>query len=148
VKKILVLGVGNVLLSDEGVGVQVIRKMQEMDLSKDVELIDGGTAGLNLLNYIEDREKLIVIDCLKTEDKPGSIYRFRLEDLTTSAEIITSLHQMGLLETLNVLSQTSQRPDTIIIGIVPKTTDLNMRLSAEIEAVNPKVIELGLKEIE
>lgn len=147
-KKVLVLGVGNILLSDEGVGVHVIQKMQKAKLPEDVELIDGGTAGLNLLNYIEGREKLIVIDCLMAEDKPGSIYRFRLEDLTTPTEMITSLHQVGLREVLNILSQTSQIPETIIIGIVPKTTAVNMSLSAEVETVIPKVIELVLKEIE
>lgn len=148
VKQVLVLGVGNILLSDEGVGVWVIKKMQEVELPEDVELIDGGTAGLNLLNYIEGREKLIVIDCLIAEDKPGSIYRVRLEDLTTPAEMITSLHQVGLREILNILSQTSQKPETIIIGIVPKTTAVNMSLSSEVEAVIPKVIELVLKEVE
>jgi hydrogenase maturation protease len=148
VKKILVLGVGNILLSDEGVGVWVIKKMQEVELPEDVELLDGGTAGLNLLNYIEGREKLIVIDCLMAEDKAGSVYRFRLEDLTTPAEMITSLHQVGIREILNILSQTSPKPETVIIGIVPETTAVNMGLSAEVEAVIPKVIELVLKEIE
>ena len=147
-KKNLVLGIGNILLSDEGVGVHVVKKMQELKLPENVELLDGGTAGLNLLYYIEGREKLIVIDCLMAEDNPGSIYRFRWEDLATPAGTITSLHQVGLREILNILSQTSQKPETVIIGIVPKTTALNMSLSAEVEFVIPKIIELVLKEIE
>ncbi len=73
---VLVLGIGNILLRDEGVGVRVIEKLQLMDLPDGVEVVDGGTAGADLLDVIAEREKVIVIDATDVNAEPGGIVRF------------------------------------------------------------------------
>ena len=73
---ILILGIGNLLLRDEGVGIHVVQKMKEMELPPGIEVMDGGTMGLNLLYYIENRDRVIVVDTVIVGDPPGTIYRY------------------------------------------------------------------------
>ena len=73
----LVLGVGNILLRDEGIGVRVVEAMQKLDLPPEVELFDGATAGMDLLNVLADRRKVIVIDAIEGDYEPGTVLRLR-----------------------------------------------------------------------
>ncbi len=75
-KNILILGIGNILLKDEGIGVHVVNKLKEMQLPPDVEVMDGGTLGIDLLYYIEGRKKVVVIDTVTAGEPPGTMYRF------------------------------------------------------------------------
>ena len=75
-KPILVLGIGNLILKDEGFGVHVVQKMADMPLQGDVEVMDGGTMGLDLLYSMEGRKKVIVIDVVNADGPPGTLYRF------------------------------------------------------------------------
>jgi hydrogenase maturation protease len=145
---ILIMGVGNILLSDEGVGVHVVRAMQKMKLPDNVELLDGGTASMSFLDNLSSREKVIIIDAVKGNDKPGTIYRFTPSDITTQKEMVTSLHQIGILDSLNMAQFLGAAPQNVIIyGIEPKELDWGMSLSSEIAAVIPRVIELIFKEL-
>ena len=74
-KHVVILGVGNLLLSDEGVGVHVANKLMEMDLPAGVEVIEGGTDGFRLMNVVTEADRLIVVDAVKGGSPPGSIYR-------------------------------------------------------------------------
>ncbi|MEW6088996.1 MAG: HyaD/HybD family hydrogenase maturation endopeptidase [bacterium] len=149
VKPVLILGIGNVLLRDEGVGVHVAREMMKMPLPEDVEIIDGGTSGLDLLLYIKGRIKIIVIDCVRGGGTPGTIYRLAPNDLEKDENKIISLHQVDFQQTLNLLSMTGKvMPDVIIIGVEPKDySSWNMDLSPSIKRNIPKIIELIKKEI-
>ncbi|MDD5773408.1 MAG: HyaD/HybD family hydrogenase maturation endopeptidase [bacterium] len=149
VKTTLILGIGNILLKDEGVGVHVAQQMMKMPLPENVEVIDGGTAGLDLLLYIKGRTKIIVIDCVRGGKKPGIIYRLVPEDLVKDESKILSLHQVDFHETLNLLSMTTAiMPEVIIIGIEPKEhSSWKMELSPLIKRKIPKIIELVKKEI-
>jgi hydrogenase maturation protease len=90
---ILILGVGNILLGDEGVGVRVIEAMQEIDLPDTVELIDGGTASIDILEFLKNREKVIVIDAVQGGGgEPGTLYRFTPGDIKVRKPVYTSLH--------------------------------------------------------
>jgi len=82
----VILGVGNLLLSDEGVGVHVANKLMEMDLPAGVEVIEGGTDGFRLMNVVTGADRLIVVDAVKGESPPGSIYRFDINDVPSSPE--------------------------------------------------------------
>ena len=93
---ILILGLGNILLRDEGVGVRVIETMRELDLPPEVELYDGGTVGADLLDVLADREKVIVIDAISGELPPGTVVRLTAAELAPAAEPSVSLHDFGL----------------------------------------------------
>ena len=160
---ILVLGIGNILLKDEGVGVHVVQAMADqaakgtLKLSGDVELFDGGTFGIDLLDTIAGRRKVIVIDAVHVTAEeaadpskvgPGAVLRFTAADLQQREAADLSLHQVGLFETLAMARQLGCAVgDVVIFGIVPKTLEPGLELSPEVAATAPKVIELVLAEI-
>jgi len=145
---ILILGVGNILLGDEGVGVRVIEAMQDMKLPENVELLDGGTASIDILENLKNREKVIIIDTVKGGGEPGTVYRFTPADIRVKKKMYTSLHQVGILEALTMFEYTGGTPrDITIYGIEPEKMELGLELSPEISAVIPRVIELVLAEI-
>lgn len=147
-KKIVVLGVGNLLLSDEGIGVHVVNKLMKMALPPEVEVIEGGVYGLGLMNVVTRTERLIVIDAVKGGGPPGSIYRFGIEDLTTTPDAYKmSVHEIGILELIRLSQLVGQTPKTTIIGVEPKSLKMGMELSPEIEAKVPRIIELILDEL-
>jgi len=145
---ILVLGLGNILLSDEGVGVRVVEALQQVTLPDDVEALDGGTASMALLDTLRDRDRVIVIDAVKGNHHPGTIYRFTPEDISFQREIATSLHQLDLLDALAQLEFLGRAPrDVVLYGIEPKDIGLSLELTPEVRAAIPRVIELVLSEL-
>jgi len=145
---ILVLGVGNILLSDEGVGVRVIEAMKGMTLPDNVELLDGGTGALDLFDFMANRDKVIIIDAAKGGGKPGDIYRFGPDDIRMQRQCLTSVHQVSLLDTLTMARLAGCSPrDIVIFGIEPRGVDWGLELSPEVAAVVPKVIELIMSEL-
>ena len=139
---------GNILLSDEGIGVHVIEVMKDRDLPPDVELLDGGTASLELLNIMADRDKVIVIDAVKGGGEPGTIYRFTPDDIKYHSVTFTSLHQISLLETLTDAGYLGITPKTVIIlGIEPKELDWGLEITPDVAASIPMVVELVLAEL-
>jgi hydrogenase maturation protease len=147
-KKTVVLGVGNLLLKDEGVGVHVINKMMEMDFPPEVELVEGGVDGLYLMNVVVGTDRLIVIDAVKGGGSPGSIYRFKPEDLVIHTDTSKmSVHQIGILEVIRLSTLVGKLPETTIIGVEPKSVDMGMELTPEIQSKVPRIIELVLDEL-
>jgi hydrogenase maturation protease len=147
--RIVILGVGNILLKDEGVGIHAIRALQDSPLPKDVnlEIIDGGTSP-NVLYLLDGADRLIVIDAVNGGGEPGDIYRFRPGDIEIEGQSVLSMHQYGLLEDLEMMECSGDRPkDTVIVGIEPKEIGLGLELSPEIEQKIPKIKELVLEEI-
>lgn len=144
----LVLGIGNILLQDEGVGVRVIEALRTRDLPPDVEILDGGTGVLRLLDVLSNRRKLIVVDAVQGGSGPGTIYRFTLRNADTDSRPPASLHQFGFLETLD-LAECLGGPlaDVVIIGVEPKTIDWGPDLTPEVSTVVPQVVELVLTEL-
>ncbi|MFB0526445.1 MAG: hydrogenase maturation protease [bacterium] len=146
--KVVVLGVGNLLLKDEGVGVHVIRKLREMEIGERVELVDGGTSLLDFIPQVKDVSKLIIVDAIKLGGKPGKTYRICVgNSLLRGAKGITSLHQLGVMETLAIAQKMGRLPHTVIIGIEPKDIGYGVELSPEIEREIGKMVNLILDEI-
>ncbi|MES0350490.1 MAG: HyaD/HybD family hydrogenase maturation endopeptidase [Desulfobacteria bacterium] len=147
-RRVVVLGVGNLLLSDEGVGVHVANKLMEMDLPPEVDVVEGGTDGFRLMNVVTGASRLIVVDAVKGGGPPGSIYRFDIEDAPTYPdEYKTSVHQIGILEVVHLSELIGEAPETTIIGVEPKSLDMGMELSPEVEAKVSRIIELVLEEV-
>jgi hydrogenase maturation protease len=147
-KKILILGIGNLILRDEGVGVHAVRELEGRKLPSHVEVIDGGTSLMELLPIIQEAERIIVIDALRGGGEPGTIYRITPDDLMAETERPLSLHQVGLLEVLGMARQLGGDPQVVIIGVEPHEISWGMELTPEVEAKLPKVVEAVLEELQ
>jgi hydrogenase maturation protease len=148
-RHILILGVGNLLLSDEGIGVHVAQRMMHMELPPEVHVVEGGTDGFGLVNVILEADRMILIDAVKGGGQPGSIYRFDIGDCPPYPDLFkTSVHQISILEVINLSSLIGPTPQTTIIGIEPHCLDMGMALSPQIEAKIPKIIQMIQEEVE
>lgn len=147
-RKILILGVGNLLLSDEGVGVHIARTLMEMDFPSEVRVVEGGTDGFGLMPILLEADRVILVDAVKGGGPPGSVYRFEIEDCPPFPDIYkTSVHQISILEVINLSGLIGSPPRAIIIGVEPKCLEMGMNLSPEIEAKIPRVIQLIREEV-
>jgi len=149
-KRILVLGVGNILLRDEGIGVKVVERLQsEYCFSPNVELMDGGTLGLRLLDPIANADYVIVVDAVQNAQPPGTLYRLPADELAKRVTFKNSLHQLDLVETLAYAEILGNRPDAVIIGIEPADiSPWGTELTESIAALFPEMCSRVLKEIE
>lgn len=146
--KTVVLGLGNALLKDEGIGVHVIHALQHNSIPEEVEIIDGGTSP-DITYLIEDAHKLIVVDAARGGGEPGTIYRLGLDDITSQGELALSTHDISLFYSLRLMESLGNSPEeTVIIGVEPKEIDLGLELSPELEQKVPSVIKVVLEEIE
>ena len=80
-KKVVVIGIGNILLSDEGVGIRVVEELRKRELPEGVELHDGATLGLTLLNFLDGADKAIIVDAVKAGGNPGDVYCFHFKEI-------------------------------------------------------------------
>ncbi len=129
--KNLVLGVGNLLLSDEGLGIHAIRRLLEMDqLPEDVDIVDGGTAGLNLLYYLEGVDHLVIIDAVETGHPPGSIIRLAGDQIPAYMALKVSPHEITLPDFLAAARLRDLYPKEVVVwGMQPATLDVGIELS-------------------
>ena len=147
-KPILILGIGNILLKDEGVGVHTAKKMMEMDLPPDIEVMDGGTMGLNLLFHIEGRKKVIVIDTVLVGDPPGTIYRFTDESLVDSKPMLRTAHGVDFTDVIKTSKMLGTKPEEIVfIGIEPESLEEGLEMTPTIEKRVPVLIKMVMKEL-
>jgi hydrogenase maturation protease len=147
--KITVLGVGNLLLKDEGIGVHLVQKLTGIVDSDNISMIDAGTSPDFLSLVDESIDKLIIVDAVKAGSKPGTIYHLSSEDLDLDSVSPISVHDIGVLNSLKMMALLGKLPkSTVIIGIEPKTIDFGLDLSPEVEEKLPRIVDLVLKEIE
>ena len=147
-KEVLILGLGNLLLSDEGVGVHAAQLLLRMDLPSDVEVVDGGTGGFELIEHVRGKSKVVIIDCLRGDISPGSIVRLGLDDLLLRLPAPFSVHEGGVLELLSKIKTLSPMPEVVIIGIVTVVTkEPGTKVSAIVESQMPRIIAAVLEEI-
>lgn len=146
--RLLVLGVGNVLLKDEGVGVHAVRELMKRQYPPEVSVVDGGTAGLDLLYLIEDASRLIIIDATNGDAEPGTIFRFSPEALDDFIPSISnSLHQIGLVEVLHIGKVMGVLPPTVVFGVQPAVIDWGMELTPQLTSKLPGLIALVDEEV-
>jgi hydrogenase maturation protease len=142
----VILGIGNLLLRDEGVGIHVVSRMMKMHLPQNIAVVDGATATWDVVSLADGADRLIIVDAVKGGGAPGTIYRLSLDDVAVDAGEPLSLHHIGLPQMLDVCSLIGSKPLTVIIGVEPKEIDFGMELSPEIEERVPEIIELILEE--
>jgi hydrogenase maturation protease len=120
----------------------------KMDLPQEVSVVEGGTDGFRLIDIITKADRLIVIDAVKGGAAPGSIYRFDIDEVRECpTSFKTSVHQIGILEVINLSGLVGKKPHTTVIGIEPESLEMGMELSPEIKAKIPRIIELIQEEL-
>ena len=145
--RMVVLGVGNELLKDEGVGVHVARELAGRNFSFPVEIIEAGTVP-DCWQGDESTGKLVVVDAVYGGGEPGAIYRFSPEDIEFETCLMTSIHQLSFVDSLKLSEIAGNKPaKTVIIGVEPKEVAWGMELSEELRGRIPDIVEIVLKEI-
>ena len=141
-EKILILGVGNLLLKDEGVGIHVIRALENEELPPNVSLMDGGTGGLHLIAWIQDYDRMIMVDATLDDNPPGTIRLIRPRYATDFPPLM-SAHEIGLRDMIEAMILTGKLPDIQLIVIsAADISEVGMELTPVVEAAVPKVVEL------
>jgi hydrogenase maturation protease len=143
----LVLGVGNLLLSDAGVGIHAIRRLVERpELPEEIRVVDGGTAGLDLLHHLEGISHLIIVDATEGGQPPGTLTRLEGEEVPAHLALKMSPHQIGRPDMLFAARMQDIYPDEVVIwGVQPAATGVGLELSptvaAQVDVPVDKVIE-------
>jgi hydrogenase maturation protease len=154
--KRLIIGTGNILLSDEGIGIHIVRELQRQQTSgkkeffHNAEFIDIGTSSFDIISHInESIEKVVVIDCIKADGYlPGTIFRLTPDDLKKRQKEKYSLHQTELVDTLKMMSIIEKLPEILILGVVPEDINkFSIKLSDNIAEKFPDIINKIKKEI-
>src|SRR5574343_933317 len=147
--RIVVLGIGNILLTDEGVGVRVIEALErDYVLPPEVEVIDGGTCGMEMLEQLENLDGLIVVDCVRCNQQPATPVLLKGDDVPDFFKTKLSPHQVSLSDVLASLQFTDRAPKTIaIVGMQPVSMALGMDLSPEVAARVPELVAMTLAEL-
>ncbi|RMF17778.1 MAG: HyaD/HybD family hydrogenase maturation endopeptidase [Gammaproteobacteria bacterium] len=144
--KAVILGVGNILLTDEAAGVRAAEKIQQMcDFGDDVQVLDGGTAGMELLESLSDLDALIILDAVHTGDAPGTVIQLEGEKVPGFFRNRISPHQLGISDVLAMLQLTGQAPrHLVLIGVVPESMDTGVGLTPCVEQRIPEMVNRAL----
>ena len=117
---VMILGIGCILYSDEGFGVRVVEKLQQLyEFPDNVLVLDGGVLGINLLGVISKPDHLIVVDAIRNRGNPGDMYRLQGDAIPERIRAKNSLHQVDFLEALTLCRALDNVPETIILGVEP-----------------------------
>lgn len=147
--KTVVLGLGNILHRDDGVGAQIICRLRaDPRVPADVSLVEGGTLGLELLPYIWDCARLIVIDAIDVGESPGTLVRIKGAELSLLPGN-SSVHQLGVSDLLVALRMLAERqPEVVLLGVQPENTDWSSELSSSIAAAVDSLVEATIRELQ
>ncbi|WP_027185046.1 NiFeSe hydrogenase maturation protease [Desulfovibrio inopinatus] len=146
-KKLLVLGIGNLLLSDEGVGVHAVKALMEERWPDDVDLLEGGTFTQDIFYIFKNYEKLLVLDCVRGSNGPGTIYRLSEDDIIKDESQNLSVHDIDMLDSLRMAELMGHKPQMRVVGMEPLKIDWDMEMTDPIKKVFPEFLEIIRQEI-
>jgi hydrogenase maturation protease len=149
-QRITILGVGNILLKDEGVGVRVIERLDnDFQFPDNIRIVDGGVLGTRLMGIVADADVLIVVDAVQNSQSPGTLYRLAGDQVPRRVLAKQSLHQLDLPEVLALCSAIDHTPETIVIGIEPEDIHtMDMELTPAISLKMGDLVAMVLNELE
>lgn len=138
-----VIGLGNVVLSDDGLGVQAVRRMQHRyQLQDGVELVEGGTAGLLLLPLLADARQVIIVDAIDTGAPAGTLVRLDGDDWASAFELRMTPHDVGLVDLLGAAQLSGAWPEQLVLhGVQPASTAIGTELSAPVAAALEPLVD-------
>jgi hydrogenase maturation protease len=144
----VVVGVGNSILSDDGVGIHAVRLLErDPRLPANVDVLDGGTLGLELLPYISDSSRILFLDAVNTGAAPGTPIRMTAEEVL-GIKTGVSVHQLGVSDLISALALTAIHPQEIILlGVQPANTDWGTELSPGVGAALPGLIDAAVAQL-
>ena len=147
--EVTILGVGNVILKDEGFGVRVAEYLDHHYTFPDsVQIVDGGTLGIELTQYVTGTNKLLVIDSINGGAEPGTVFRFHNDAIMEHFQDKLSAHEVGIQDVLALLTVTGHKiPDVIVIGAQPFDVEAGVGLSDGMQALLPQIVEQALKDL-
>jgi hydrogenase maturation protease len=148
--KVLVLGLGNLLLSDEGIGVRVIERLQEMyEFPEEVQVLDGGTKGLELLPYVDDATLLLVVDAVKARRPPGALIRLTTDEIPSFLDATKiSPHQEGLQDILALARLRGTLPKEVVLwGVQVGSMEPGLEFTPPVAAQVAPLVEKVLEEL-
>jgi hydrogenase maturation protease len=130
-KKLAILGVGNILEKDDGIAVYATKYLEKnFSFSPEIEIINGGVEGINLLNLFMEHNHIIILDAIEIDDEAGSIYHIPSEELTGYGLNSGGAHEIGVLQCFDILELMGKElPTSSVLGIVPKEIDVAIGLS-------------------
>ena len=143
--KTLILGIGNLLLTDEGVGCHAARALQEEALPEDVVVLEAGTDFLSALPEIEKADRIVIVDAMQGDEAPGTVYRVPFEECL-KPQCIASLHGFDVSRTLYLAGRDTV-PEVVVFGVEPALIDWGTELSPAVREMMPAVIEAVKREI-
>lgn len=142
IKQPLLLGVGNILLSDEGIGVRVIEEFERRYTCSGLDILDGGTAGMELLDDLSKRSLVIIVDAIKSEEPPGTIRLLANDQVPIFFAQKLSPHQLGLSDVLSALLMIDEFPEQLfLLGVVPESLEPGIGLTAALTERVPEVLK-------
>jgi hydrogenase maturation protease len=147
---VLLLGMGNILLEDEGLGIRALEVLQrDYAFPPGVELLDGGTTGMGLLDDIGGREHLMVLDAVQTGEPPGTLVVMKDSDVPVYFGLRVTPHQLGLADVLATLELSGEQPGSVaVLGLVPESLELTLELSGLIRSRLGSLVEAAVAELE
>ena len=137
--EVLVLGLGNELLTDDGVGVHVVRMLQKEPPIEGVVIAEVGTAILHAQHLLEQTACVIAVDAVQAGDAPGAVYRFNIDQAQLNHP--TTLHELGIVGLMRLIPE-HNRPEVTILGVEPARIDYGMELSSAVQAAVPRVVQI------
>ena len=142
-KKVLVMGVGNTLLQDDGIGVHVTESLKASYSTHDIDILDGGTIGLSLLPEIEDADAVIIIDASEIGERPGSMRIFRNAEIDQQLSgKKRTVHEVAVSDLFSAAAIRGRCPaERALIAIQPGSTDLGLEMTADVQAAIPGACE-------
>jgi hydrogenase maturation protease len=150
VTRAVVLGVGNLLMADEGVGPHAIAALtRDYEIAPEAALIDGGCSAMELLDDMAGADLLLIVDAVASGKAPGSVVKLEGADVPRFFTTKLSPHQVGLSDVLATLAIMELSPkETVIIGVEPERLALDMELSPTVNAVMPRVLGEVIAELD
>jgi hydrogenase maturation protease len=147
---VTILGIGNLLMGDEGVGIHALNKLQESyTFSPDINFVDGGTIGIDLIPYFEDCKNMIIIDAVDFQEEPGYVGVLQNEEIKYRFNTKLSLHHAGLSDVLSIIElQEIEAPDMVLIGIQPEKVEMGLELTETTSNKMESVIQIILNKLE
>ncbi|MCP8970360.1 HyaD/HybD family hydrogenase maturation endopeptidase [Ectobacillus ponti] len=148
-KHITVLGIGNLLYSDEGVGVQVLPQIEKRLARLPVDIVEGSTDGMRLLSVIEESDYLVIIDAMNAGMKPGTIVRIEGEEIPSYFGVKMSIHQLGFQEVLFAARLLEQLPKQMVMyGVQPDSLEFGLELSPIVQGTLPRLAACVEEEVQ
>lgn len=142
--KVAVIGVGNILLQDEGVGIHIVNALiKDYRFDPPIEIVDGGTTGMDLIPYFEENDKIIIVDAVNFDKEPGFIGSIENEDILTVLTTKLTMHHLGLTDVLSTMKVHDIKPEQMfLLGIQPDSLELDMELTDVIANRIPRMMEV------